>query len=146
MNAAGKEPSPAIPSPAFFVWGAPNSDSPIEESTIPTTNTAKANNQTNSKSFKDEFVPNAAQKTPSTESVEEPGMMKKITSQVITQTPSPPPINDDTDNFPSLGGNNFPSLSSAAPSNSPSKRKGKKGRGKKGQQILNMGVQRMSIN
>ena len=54
-----------------------------------------------------------------------------------------PLVAEDPNNFPSL--DSFPSLSSKT-NTAPPRGKGKKGKGRKGQQLLTYGVQRMSIN
>lgn len=57
-----------------------------------------------------------------------------------------PIVTDNLNNFPGLSADSFPSLSSKANTTAPSRGKGKKGKGRKGQQVLTFGVQRMSIN
>ena len=164
MNAAGKEASPAIPSPAFYVWGAPSSENSAAENPMenhnyhPSITTGSNQATTNSSPYypsanSSGSIQNTAQITQTTperfEDLEVPATITELPPQVISQSPpmnAPSPIEDDANNFPSLGGNdNFPSLSTAAPPAHSSKGKGKKGRGKKGQQILSLGdFQRMS--
>ena len=159
MNAAGKEASPAIPSPAFYVWGAPSSenmstDNSMGHSNYHASNITETTNQIRPNASSLEAMPKTAQKIPAIpecyDNLDASATIEEISPpQVISQSPPinmPSPINDDAANFPSLGGNdNFPSLSAAATVSAPPKGKGKKGRGKKGQQILTLGVQRMSI-
>ena len=161
---------PDIPSPAFNVWGAASSENPAEASN----------------SHQSMPVP---QKIPKQIAINVPEEPYIVRSAIQPNTPpyeyssSPnghsfveetamPPMQDDPDSFPSLGGKrgsdsfpsqrikddseNFPSLggkeeilsnAAAAPPPTQGKGKGKKGRGgRKGQQILTLGVNRMSIN
>lgn len=53
---------------------------------------------------------------------------------------------DNQNNFPSLSTDSFPSLSAKPNTSAPPKSRGKKGKGRKGQQVMTLGVQRMSIN
>ena len=155
MNAAGKEASPAIPSPAFYVWGAPDLEVPVKASHLTSTsvnpNIIKQTYQT--VSTQEEVPKPAAQQIPTipecVENHDSPTNGNDNNFPAISQSPTvydPPPITDDPNNFPSLADNdNFPSLASST-NTGPTKGRGKKGRGKKGQQLLTLGVQRMSIN
>ena len=84
------------------------------------------------------------------ETLESPVTVPENSFPSISQTPQvgeSQSVTDDPNNFPSLSDKDpFPSLSYASAAG-PSRGKGKKGRGRnKGQPLLTLGVQRMSIN
>ena len=155
MNAAGKEASPAIPSPAFYVWGATASEKPqkqpvshlsktsvnpniITSNPLPSDGVQKTAHQSPemSRSIETEKIPNEESKE-----IEFPAVSEMNSTNEATW------ISEKANAFPNLGEDN--SLPPLAPNTSsvPSKGKGKKGRGRKGQQqLLTFGVQRMNIN
>ena len=146
----GKEASPAIPSPAFYVWGAPTSEKPVSVSHLSTSSV-------NPNIIKSTISPIVETQKPAQQITPVPECATKHEPTIVEDPPLPemsqtPPLSDpsividDSKNFPCLVNNdNFPSLSSTT-NGASSGRKGKKGRGKKGQQLLTLGVQRMSIN
>ena len=147
----GKEASPAIPSPAFYVWGAPTSEKPDSVSHLSTSSV-------NPNIIKSTISPIVETQKPAQQITPVPEYVTKHEPTNIEDHPLPeisesltisqsPTVIDDSKNFPCLvdTDKNFPSLSSTA-NGSSSRGRGKKGKGKKGQQILTFGVQRMSIN
>ena len=154
LNAAGKEASPAIPSPAFYVWGDPDSVKPslANSSNHLTSSSVNPNiikmepsisNQTKNWSEQTPSIPEQEETTNTFDSTEEtiqPSQNNEAQDQPITWPA------DNPNNFPSLSDDSFPSLSTKTNATAPSRGKGKKGKGRKGQQVLTFGVQRMSIN
>ena len=139
--------SPAITSPAFNVWGLTDNSVQSLSTTTPQQPTAYAHqapratkSQTPPPPLQNAFQPNMS-------------IPVQFTNQQGNDLPSEAAsfaFEEHVESFPSLASerNEFPSLASpAAPSNAPQKGKGKKGRGgRKGQQVLSLGVARMNIN
>jgi hypothetical protein len=148
----GKEASPAIPSPAFYVWGAPSSEEkPVSHLSTSSVNANIIVGMQNSKlstiSPIVETQKPAQKITPVPK--HEPTIVEDPPLPEISQSPpinEPTTVIDDSNNFPCLVNNdNFPSLSSTT-NGSSSRSKKKKGSRNKGQPLLTLGVQRMSIN
>ena len=130
------------------MWGAPASEKP---------SLATSSNHLTSTSLNPNIIKSSALLSTETSKPAQPPIQEYseiAESFQTTEEPTQPPktescfesplvVVDDTSNFPSL--DSFPSLSSKA-NTAPTRGKGKKGKGRKGQQVLTLGVQRMSIN
>ena len=138
------------------MWGDPDSVKPkpsLATSSNHLTNSSLDPNIIKSTSSPSNQTKNLAQQVPPipehVESAESFDKTEELTQQLQNVAQQEQPINwpeDNSNNFPSLSTDSFPSLGAKTNTSAPSKGRGKKGKGRKGQQVLTLGVQRMSIN
>ena len=130
------------------MWGNPDSEKPSK---------ATSSNHLTSTSLNPNIIKSTTSLLTETSKPAQPPIQEYTDVMESFQTPEEPTqplptetslgprplVAEDPNNFPSL--DSFPSLSSKT-NIAPTRGKGKRGKGRKGQQLLTYGVQRMSIN
>ena len=138
------------------MWGDPDSVKPkpsLATSSNHLTNSSLNPNIIKSTSSSSNQTKNLAQQVPpipeNVEAAETIDKIEELTQPLQNVGLQQEPISwpaDNQNNFPCLSTDSFPSLSAKPNTSAPSNGRGKKGKGRKGQQVLTLGVQRMSIN